>query len=81
MAWRTDACEPGTLTLNRVVPGSPAGNAGLATGDRITAWRGQPVSDPEAFFQALQTAKEVPLTIERDGRLRQVTIRPATASN
>lgn len=75
IAWRTDDAEPGTVVLTHVVPGSPAARAGLAAGDRIYQVGGRDFADESELAQLAKTPLEsVQLLIERDSRLRTVTL-------
>jgi len=75
IAWRVDDAEPGTIILVHVVPGSPAANAGLKTGDRIYQVGGRDFADEGAFAQLAKNLPEtVQLLVERDGRLRTVML-------
>ncbi len=74
--WRADEAEPGTAILTCVVPNSPAAQAGLEAGDRIYQVAGRDFASDEELAKLL-TGQPGPieLTVERDGRLRTVTIR------
>jgi hypothetical protein len=51
--------DPKEPTINAVLPGSPAGNAGLRVGDRISSIGGQPTGTPEETVRAIrQLARE-----------------------
>lgn len=82
IAWRTDACEPGTLMLSRVVPGSPAAVAGLQTGDRIYSVGGKPPVSDDEFLATIKRTERLTLAVERRGRLfsAEVKLPPPTAS-
>jgi hypothetical protein len=69
IAWRTDASEPGTMMLSRVVEGSPAAIAGLRTGDRIYAVNQQPIVSDDQFMANIKVSDKIQLTVERKGRL------------
>jgi len=75
ISWRTDAGEPDSVTLVRVVEGSPAGRAGLKPRDRIYEVNGQRFSDSDEFA-AMASAATLPATllVERWGRLREVSL-------
>ena len=76
MTWRVDDAEPGTVILTHVVRGSPAARAGLAAGDRIYQVGGRDFADEAAFVRLTKTlAESLQLLVERDGRLRTVTLR------
>jgi membrane-associated protease RseP (regulator of RpoE activity) len=75
MKWQTDEAEPGTLILTQVVPGTPAAEAGLRAGDRIYQLDGHDFADEAAFTARVREAEDgCELLIERDGRLRSVTV-------
>ncbi len=76
IAWRIDDAEPGAVILTHVVPGSPAARAGLAAGDRVYQLAGRDFADESAFALLAKTAADpLQLLVERDGRLRIVTLR------
>ena len=82
ISWRRDPGEPTSVILSRVVPRSAAAAAGLTVGDRIYALDGQRFPSPDEFRDSMRaSAGERLLTVERDGRLRevQVSIPAATA--
>ena len=75
MTWRVDDAEPGTIILTYVVHGSAAARAGLVAGDRIYRVGGRDFADEPAFVRLTKTpAESLPLLVERDGRLRNVTL-------
>jgi len=75
MTWRVDDAEPGEVILTHVVRGSPAARAGLAAGDRIYQVGGRDFADEAAFVRMTKPLSEsLPLLVERDGRLRTVTL-------
>lgn len=61
--------------VDSVVPGGPAAEAGLQSGDRFIAIDGTPTESFQAVVHMLQSNKnaEVTLTVENDGRERQLT--------
>lgn len=63
-------------TVNAVVAGSPAANAGFLSGDRIIAVGQDQVSDPYALQFALSSASgtTVPIQIERGGEQETVSL-------
>lgn len=66
----------GALEITKVIPGSPAGDAGLKSGDRIRSIDGQPITD-ERSAERLQgpEGSKVTLRVDRDGEPeREVTI-------
>ncbi|MFK7818400.1 MAG: M20/M25/M40 family metallo-hydrolase [Planctomycetaceae bacterium] len=69
IAWRTDACEPGTMMLSRVVAGSPAFVSGLRVGDRIYSVNGRTTVSDDQFLNLIKTSEQLQVTVERKGRL------------
>ncbi|MFM7676759.1 MAG: trypsin-like peptidase domain-containing protein [Synechococcus sp.] len=68
------------VRLMSVQPGSPAARAGLQQGDVIVAVAGQPIASPAQLVAAVERAGvggSLPLTVNRVGRLLQVTVVPA----
>jgi len=75
MTWRVDEAEPGMVILMHVVRGSPAARQVFAAGDRIYQVGGHDFADEAAFARLTKTDSEsLPLLVERDGRLRTVTL-------
>ncbi|MBP86082.1 MAG: hypothetical protein CMJ64_05090 [Planctomycetaceae bacterium] len=75
IAWREDQAEPGTVILTRVVNGSPASIAGLKNGDRVYEVGSESFADGTEFFEALTTLPSpLEMTVEREGRLRAITL-------
>jgi len=73
--WLEDAAEPGTLILDRVDPGLPAALAGLKVGDRVHTVNGERFADGHAFReQTLSVHERLSLSIEREGRMREVEL-------
>ncbi|MBD3222703.1 PDZ domain-containing protein [bacterium] len=67
----------GLIIVDRVVPKSPAASAGLAEGDRVLAFAGEPIGDPrQLLFRVAETpiGEAVPCEIERDGERRTLTV-------
>ncbi len=67
-----------TATINRVLPDSPAEEAGLRAGDRVVAINGTPV-DGDSIRTTIQASEGRPLrlTVERGGETVQlVAVRP-----
>jgi S1-C subfamily serine protease len=59
-----------TLTIEEVVPGSPAARSGLVAGDRLLSLDGAPTTDAYAFIarlSALSVGTRVTLGLERNG--------------
>ncbi len=67
-----DARNPRNGVLVRAVsPDSPAADAGIEPGDRITSWAGQTVPDAQAWAQLLlkhEPGETIEVTFVRDGR-------------
>ncbi|ADU97718.1 membrane-associated zinc metalloprotease (plasmid) [Thermovibrio ammonificans HB-1] len=59
----------------KVLPGSPAYEAGIKSGDRILKVNGEPFRW-SLFEKAVESGKEVKLTILRDGKGLSVTLKP-----
>jgi regulator of sigma E protease len=64
--------------IGRVAEGTPAGEAGLRTGDRVTAVGGRPVAYWEDLERAIagSNGRPLALTVVRDGAERTVTVAP-----
>lgn len=63
--------RPGGVLINSVTPGSGAADAGLRTGDVVTAVDGHEVADPAALRYRIATGEigaTLTLTVIRDGR-------------
>jgi hypothetical protein len=75
ISWRENDAEPGTITIVRVVPGSPAHRAGMRIGDRVFQVDGQSFSDGNRF-QAMMQSHELPIDfgIERQGIVFSVSM-------
>lgn len=64
------------LRVQLVLPGSPAAQAGLRAGDRISGWAGLPATSPlAALWQAVQGREELTLAVGEPAR--EVTLRRA----
>lgn len=75
IAWRTDAAEPQSVILTRVVPGTAAAQAGLMVNDRIYEVGGQGFADVNQFRALLdQTEETIELTYERRGQVRSASV-------
>lgn len=73
---QTDAAA---FEVRLVIPNSPAADAGIAAGDRITAFAGQQVSSGLGFgdfFPYSQGTKPFTVTVARGGTSRTVTLTP-----
>ncbi len=69
-------CAGGTM-INAVVPGYPADNAGLKSGDVVIEFDGQPVDSAESFQIMIQQSpigEALPLRILRNGAKLDLTI-------
>jgi regulator of sigma E protease len=64
--------------VGAVEPGSPAAAAGLQPGDEVVAVRGKPAGNWEVVAMAIleSPGKPVALTVERDGKRRELTVVP-----
>jgi hypothetical protein len=72
---RPDPGEPACPVVVRVSRGSPAETAGLTIGDRIMAIAETRVVDQDDMLSRLGTAADVTtITVDRRGRLRQLTL-------
>ncbi len=75
IAWRSDEAEPGTVLINRVVPGSQADLAGLRVRDRVYQIGGANFTNEQDFLARLQAAEgPLELVYERAGRLGTATL-------
>jgi hypothetical protein len=77
----------GGVLVEKIYGGSPAEMAGIRTGDVITRFGGQRVTDPEAFRYMVMSrvgGQRIPVGLRRDGQEHTVTVRlgelPALAS-
>lgn len=71
------------MTIETVVPGSPAGRIGLERGDRIIAVNGESYADTQAFIAAagdFAVDEEVDITYLRDGVEQSARVRLAAWS-
>jgi hypothetical protein len=67
---------PTTSTVTRVESSSPAERAGLIAGDEIVAVEGRPVHnalDWASVFARVETARPLPMTVRRNGRIEQLS--------
>lgn len=71
----------GQIMVTRSIPEGPADRAGIEPGERVTAVAGEPVGTMAEMFRkiwSLGTAGvQVPLTLDNNGRTRQVTVQSA----
>ncbi len=75
ITWRVDSAAPGTVVLTRVMPGSPAHQAGLRAGDRVYQVAGEDFADEKEFAERLRHLPgSVEFLIERQGRLETVIL-------
>jgi S1-C subfamily serine protease len=82
ISWREDAAEPGTVLLTQVVFGSPAHAAGLSNRDRIYSVGGQGFHTSSELHKLLTTLPSpMELLVERDGRIRTVSLALPSADN
>jgi len=72
-AWRTDEAEPQAVIITHVLPDTPAGAAGLRSGDRVYQVGSKDFAAAE-FAQLLKCAAPLILLVEREGRLQTVTL-------
>ncbi|XGB42177.1 MAG: trypsin-like peptidase domain-containing protein [Nodosilinea sp. LVE1205-7] len=76
----TVEADSGVL-IARVMPNSPAAQAGLRTGDVITAIGGQAVRESEAVQKAVEASKvgqNLSVTVQRNGREQTLNVRPGS---
>jgi Do/DeqQ family serine protease len=74
--------RPAGALVTSIVPGSPAAQAGLKSGDLITAIDGQPVEDQNAFgyrFATKPLGGVANLAVDRQGRSSALAVRLETA--
>jgi tetratricopeptide (TPR) repeat protein len=67
------------MTVTETAPGSPAAQAGLIAGDILVAYGGQSISGSDQFQRLMvgsPPGQAVPITVERDGGRRILTIVP-----
>jgi len=69
--------DSGGLWIERVIPNSPAGKAGLIQGDQLFAVEGKEISKVREIHDALARkgwGKDIVLTIIRDGIKKEITV-------
>jgi PDZ domain/Aspartyl protease len=74
-----DQSDPSAFQVRKVVPGSPASDAGIAPGDRITAFAGQEVSSGFGLgdiYPYNTGAAPFAVTVSRAGVSRTLTLTP-----
>lgn len=66
-----------------VVKGMPAADAGLKPNDRVIALNGNPVTSAMKLSETVRSggSKPITLTVEREGKRREVTVTPVAAEN
>ena len=72
--------QPGAVEITSVAVGSPASEAGLREGDVISKLEGHPVEGTGRLKAAIEFApvgEPLSLTVVRDGKARDVSVRPA----
>jgi S1-C subfamily serine protease len=68
------------VEVMQVVPGSPAANAGIRSGDLILELDGAPIADARDLQRLMVgdvIGRSVPAAVWRDGELQQITVHPA----
>lgn len=77
LSWREDDAEPETLAVSLVLSGSAAARGGVRVGDRIVSVGGEPLQDAAWLRKQLGTLPSpITLVVERQGRLRTLTLEP-----
>jgi C-terminal processing protease CtpA/Prc len=72
---RADEAEPGSMVVTSTIAGLPAGRSGLKSGDRIQAIGNKTFGSDDEFWKLIKAiASPTQLTIERDGRIRQLVL-------
>lgn len=73
--WRDDAALPNLVVITQVIAESPAARAGVEVGDVILQLGGRPLTSSEEMRQRIASeAAPFHLQIEREGRIREVTV-------
>jgi len=77
LLWRPDEAEPGSALVTYVAPGSPTDQAGIRPGDYIYQWEDQawPTDQAELKNRLRSIRETVQLVVEREGRLRSISVR------
>lgn len=76
ISWRLDDAEPDSVILVRIIPGSPAHQAGLKVGDRLYEVAGNSIAGSAALSKQLAELEgEVDLRVERAGKIRNVKMK------
>ena len=75
LSWLTSEPEPNTIVVSRVLRDSVADRAGLRRLDRIHKINGEQIDDGDGFRRRIgELEEEAELLVERDGKLRIVTV-------
>ena len=75
LSWQTDDAEPTVVTVNRVIPGSAADQAGIRVGERIYRAAGQDAIDGDLLRRVAAAAQgNLSLEVESSGRIRTVEV-------
>ncbi len=77
ISCRDDDSEPDSAIVARIVPGSPADQAGLRTGERIYRVSGQDVhGGGDCQRRLIEAVAAVELEVEHQGQLRTISVEP-----
>lgn len=79
LAWRVDDAEPTAVQLTRIVPGSPAAEAGLHAREWVYQVNGHDFRSSDEFAELLKEGESLELLVESWGRLRTATVKPLEA--
>jgi C-terminal processing protease CtpA/Prc len=74
--WRIDDAEPNLVQIVRVVPGSPAANAGILALERVCEVNGHGFSGSNEFAKLVAADEPLRLQVESQGRMRTVEVTP-----
>jgi putative serine protease PepD len=80
----TDAASGSGVTVAQTVAGGPGADAGLRTGDVVTAIEGKTVASSDALVAAVDSHKpgdQVTLTVKRSGDTSQIKVKLGTRPN